>query len=314
MRPPAENQNPLRTPLNHLLGTEGNVRILRVLCETQSPIARTRVAEHARLNPSGVRRSLDRLAEYGIIEVVGSGRNQSVTLRRDHPLAEQLCSLYRSERETYELLTSTIQEAAGEMEENPTAIWVERPSSASPGMIDIGFLASARDIDAIREQLLNALETLEEDLAVHFVVRGYARADLLVESEEFRSRLEEVVLIYGWIPVAWRKGTGAPIGSHQGLDARAQVLARKVSELLPNDPSIIERALRWIEERERREGTSTVRDLQEWRRILSDLSLPQVQALLMEESERADRLRQSFPFVEALTPEERNEIFKGGTA
>jgi hypothetical protein len=44
--------------------------------------------------------------------------------------------------------------------------------------------------------------------------------------------------------------------------------------------------------------------------VLTTLSSRQVQALLVEESERADRLWQSLPFVDVLTPEDRAAVFR----
>jgi DNA-binding IclR family transcriptional regulator len=90
MRPPASKQDPLRTPLNQIFGSEGNVRVLRVLAFATEPIGRTRVARRAELNPSGVRRTLDRLAELGIVEAIGSGRGQSVRLRERYRLAGRI--------------------------------------------------------------------------------------------------------------------------------------------------------------------------------------------------------------------------------
>jgi hypothetical protein len=43
--------------------------------------------------------------------------------------------------------------------------------------------------------------------------------------------------------------------------------------------------------------------------VLTTLSIRKVEALFVEESERADRLRQSLPFVDVLTPEDRAAVF-----
>ena len=44
--------------------------------------------------------------------------------------------------------------------------------------------------------------------------------------------------------------------------------------------------------------------------MLTTLSSRQIEALLVEESERADRLRQSLPFVDVLAPEDRAAVFR----
>ena len=94
MRPPAQQQDPLRAPLNEILGSEGAVRVLRVLSDAKEPIARSRVAQRALLNPSGVHRILDRLADTGLVEIFGSGRNVAVQLRQQHPLSKPLQALF----------------------------------------------------------------------------------------------------------------------------------------------------------------------------------------------------------------------------
>ncbi|MBR9990237.1 MAG: hypothetical protein KFH98_10795 [Gemmatimonadetes bacterium] len=84
----------------------------------------------------------------------------------------------------------------------------------------------------------------------------------------------------------------------------------RLADHLAEDPSIIHRAIEWIDERERNASGIPAGDLAEWRSILSTLSVRQVQALLVEQSERADRLRQSLPFVDVLTPRERALVFR----
>jgi len=48
----------------------------------------------------------------------------------------------------------------------------------------------------------------------------------------------------------------------------------------------------------------------EWQRILDEWPLERILAFIQEDSERANRLRQSTPFVGILTPVEREEIYR----
>ncbi|MDX1579777.1 MAG: helix-turn-helix domain-containing protein [Gemmatimonadota bacterium] len=312
MRPPAEKQNPLRTPLNEVFRSEGNVRVLRVLASTDEPIGRTRVARRAELNPSGVRRTLDRLGELGIVEGFGSGRNRSVRLRDRHPLASAIRSLFAAERDVYELFVDVARTAFRRQDISARAIWLENPDDRSPGLIPIGILASPEAVDEAREAVLSELEEIEEELAVHFVAHTYTAADRLALDGEEAEQLREVILLHGWLPQEWTSSAGGPIESHRQLDARARGLAEGIAALLPNDPSIVDRAREWIDRRLEEAGSGESRNLREWRRMLEKLSLQQIQAFLREESERADRLRQSMPFVEVLTPTERKRLLEDG--
>ena len=144
MRPPSHRQDPLRSPLNEILGSEGAVRVLRVLARSRAPIARAQVARRAELNPSGVRRILDRLGELGLVDAVGSGRNQVVSLRDRHPLAAELRQLFQTEHDQFE---HTVDGARRLLTRNPppaTAVWIESPSVRTPGTVDIGVLAEPR--------------------------------------------------------------------------------------------------------------------------------------------------------------------------
>lgn len=307
MRPPAEPQDPLRTPLNHALGSEGRVRVLRVLAFAQEPIGRTTVARRAELDPSGVRRTLDQLSEMGLVEAIGSGRNQSVRLRDRHPLSSAIRSLYEEERKAFQRFVSAARKAFEQGDFPGRAVWLETPDARSPGTVHVGVLGAPDRVDRARDIVRTQLEEVEQELATHFVVHAYTGADRRATGEE-AERLRDLTLLYGWLSREWHASAGGPVESHRTLDERARRLAGAIAEELPRDPSIIDRTLRWIEQRSEEAGAREAENLEEWRRILEDLSIQQVQALLREDSERANRLRQSLPFVEVLTPAERERL------
>jgi len=304
MRPPARSQDPLRTPLNELLGAEGNVRVLRVLAARKAGLGRAAVAREARLNPRGVRAILDRLARAGIVNVQQSGRAGIVTLRDNHPLTSAIRRLFRQERALYDRLVTTVRDAAGQAALDVRAVWVTAGSAT--GTADVGVLASARDVDRAVYALEQQLRKAEQSLAIHFAVRAYTDAERDIVGE----RETPVTLVWGWLPFAWQHGGGGPLRSHRDLDDRARRLGERIAKHIAQDPAIIDRAVEWIDERERSGPDPSKRALEEWRSVLTTLSARQVEALLVEESERADRLRQSLPFVDVLTPEDRAAMFR----
>lgn len=310
MRRPANPQEPLRTPLNEILGSPGSLRVLRVLAFSEQLMGRAQVARRAELNPSGVRRTLDRLAELGVVETVGSGRNRAVRLRERHPLYTALRSLFAAERDLFERTIAELRRQIVAAGIAAKAVWIESPEARSPGTIDVGALADPQDLERVVAALQCLAEAVEERLRMHFVVHGYTDADRLAAGDQWR-RLEQVTLLHGWIPAGWRREGGGPITAHAGLDSRARRLAEAIAEILPNDPSLADRAREWIDQRlaASTDGRGTPA-LREWRRILTQLSISQVQALLSEDTERADRLRQSLPFVEVLSPSERAELLQ----
>ena len=56
-------------PLNGILGTEANVRILRALAESTAPISAAELSRRAQLQRSSVHRALRTLAGLGIVVV-----------------------------------------------------------------------------------------------------------------------------------------------------------------------------------------------------------------------------------------------------
>jgi hypothetical protein len=274
-------------------------------------MARTRVAERAELNPSGVRRTLDRLARTGLIEIIGSGRNQAVRLREEHPLLEPLRALFQVERIMFERVVEAARFALSGTHLGSSAIWVESSGARSPGTVDVGVLAEPAVLEEIVAAVEKSLEALEGDLALHFIVHGYTDADMGAAGDQ-RWRLDNVTLLHGWIPASWRNDKGGPIVTHEVLDQHARLMAQAIAEVLPNDPSLIDRAVVWIDDRLESASPRGAHELREWRRILTQLSLRQIQAQLTEDSERADRLRQSLPFVDVLSSEERARILSGG--
>ena len=310
MRPPSRRQDPLRTPLNDILGSVGAVRVLRVLSDAREPIGRTRVARRALLNPSGVRRTLDRLAEAGLVEIVGSGRNQAVRLRSKHPLAGPLRELFSAERETFDRTVESARAAFADAMLTATAIWIESPAARSPGTVDVGVLAAPGALAGAMTTVQRHFEKVEDETASHFFIHGYTDADRVAGGDQQR-RLEDVTLLHGWIPRQWRAEKAGPIVSHRTLDQHARRLAEAIAKSLPNDPSLIERTREWIDKRLESASERESHELREWRRVLSQLSIRQIQALLTEDSERADRLRQSLPFPETLSATELVQLMEG---
>jgi hypothetical protein len=268
-------------------------------------MGRSEVARKAELFPTGVRQVINHLADLGLVDIVGSGRNKVVSLRDRHPLAGSLRSLFNDERELFRSIIRTARRVFSDQVLPVQAVWIENPAVRSPGTIDIGVLGPLTGINTVVQLVEENLREIEHDIASHFVIHGYTDADLHTASAEQIQRLNQVILLYGWIPLRWRDNGGGPIRTHQDLNERARLVATKLAGLLSSDPSLIGRALEWIDERMNMASVHEQHALEEWRSILTELSVQQVQSFLMEQSERADRLRQSLPFVEVLTDIER---------
>ena len=100
-------------------------------------------------------------------------------------------------------------------------------------------------------------------------------------------------------------------GSHQFIDLVNLAYHREVAARLKVMPDeILARARsnlkRWLAVHA---GTSTARALKEWEILSETRTIPELIAIMTEDSDEGQRLRQSTPFVGVLSPQERKDIF-----
>lgn len=317
MRPAKIAQSNLVAPLNRILGTEANVRLLRVLCEARAPLGRPEVARRAEMDVSGVRRALDALAAEGIVEAAGAGARAPVRLRDAHPLALALRSLFAAEHRRAENVVDAIHQVARGLSPTPPALWIAAPP-AQPDALEVlrvGVLARAREVDGIARALRDALREVQRQHDVAIEVQGFTRADMETLSAESRAALGEARPVIGPAPATMLPAYApapSPVRSwargHGQLDWRALLLARAIGERIARDPGLISRAREYA--RQMAASSPSVREeMEEWEMLLDTLPPARLRAFLTDPGERATRLRQSLPFVGVLTPAERDELF-----
>jgi hypothetical protein len=103
----------------------------------------------------------------------------------------------------------------------------------------------------------------------------------------------------------------APADSHQFLDRLALAYHRVIAERLLASPEAVlsvarDNLRRWIK---RHAGTGTVQALEEWQRLIETRPARELAAILTEDSDEGQRLRQSSPFAGVLSEHERKEVF-----
>lgn len=314
MRPTKHPESIIFAPLNRIFRTEAGVRLLRILSLTRHPLATAEVAARARLDPSGVRRALRELAEQGIVEAVGAGAAQPVRLRMAHPFAPALRSLFRTEAARAEAITNHVRRAASAIAPPPRAVWMVHPvPSGASEALQIGVLAPPAQVDVAAQVLRGELREMErrEDLAVE--VRGYTAADFAVLSTAERDALSAAVPVLGPPPESLVAGDseawiGGRVRDHADLDARALAIARVIGKRIVRDPTLIERAQKYVREYLKTAPPGERKEMEEWAAILETMPPPRLRKFLVNTGERATRLRQSLPFLGALTPAERTTL------
>lgn len=153
----SQAQSHVRFPLTSVLGSEGNVRMLRAL--QREPQSAPRLAQLAGLSPPGARLVLDGLVRLQLAKVHGSGRSLLYSLNADHPFGPALEVLFEQERQRWEGLLDAIREVLGRRGAGVRSAWlygsVARGEDKASSDLDIALLVTSQDAaDALREALM----------------------------------------------------------------------------------------------------------------------------------------------------------------
>lgn len=298
MRPIASKQNVIRHPLNELLGSPANVRLMRVLVEeVYGPISAAEAARKTGLTLAGARRALIKLSKTGFVEREGGKRSQRFSLRDSDPISQIIRDLFETENNRYRRIITQIRQVLAKLPEVRTA-WIESPPTRVGEPLQIGILSDSRSLAYLGEQVKNRLAGIEQEFDLIIEIRTYSKADV----PEDLSKTTE--LLAGHFDSA----TASSGASHAERDDRAARYSAAIVQELEQDPSLIKRATRYLDFLLEEEQGSAEHDLREWRDILTRYSVQRIKDFLVSETPRAIRLRQSSPFFAVLNAEERDRV------
>lgn len=320
MRTPRRPQSALRAPLNEMLGTEANVRLLRVLVQGDGPITAGELARRADLNRTSVYPALNVLEAAGAIVFIGTGAQRLVQFRTAHPLGAQLAALFQAEAQRVDDLVSSLRSIAAELRPAPTSVWIEGPlliGSDRPGdAIACYVLADPAALSELMDHFVERVDALERRFDVSIDVRGTTRSELAARADSEAALMQDAILLAGVPPQALRPDTSraraSGLRSHEDHDVRARRLAVAIATKLKVDPGLIRLARQHVAERAKIASAGERRELQEWTRILA-MPASRLQKFLVEPGERATRLRQTLPSLDLLTPAERDAVLSSTT-
>ena len=319
MRPPAQQQSALRTPLNSILGTEANVRILRVLARARAPMGRAELARRAGLQLPGTHKAVERLLREGIVETVGAGKRTLLDLHAGHPLTNSLQALFDAESNRTDRLLASLKSMAMRLDPPPTAMWIEGSFAAGEDRtgeaLQVTVVSQSAYLDQTVDSLQTSLADLEQEHDLSVELRGKTRPDLAALSPSEWRALRNAISIFGLPPdafdpamaSAWQLRNSVV---HAYRDEQGRKLAKAIAEKLASDSSLATRTIELVQQRLRTASERERRDLLEWEAILKTKSASRLTQFLLDTSERAIRLRQTLPFHEVLTREERQAVME----
>lgn len=319
--PPKQKQPGLQKPLNQILGTESNVRILRVLAGTDVPVGAGELAKRAGLGRTSIYPTLEALEKTGILELVGAGRQRQIQFRRKHPFASPIIKLFYAESSHFENIILAMRRVLESIGPAIISAWIEGPSGHEEDPVSdsirLSILSDPRSIPDIGDFLSLSLGKVEEQFDVQVRVKLLTRSELASPNRTVLSKLRDAILVIGIPPTAFVESTSTRSRrnylAHSDHDMISRRLGVAVAAKLRHDPGLISVALRHLSKRAKIASPQERRELNEWKRRLITMSPSRLQRFLVEPGEDAERLRQSLPSLDLLTPAERQAAVESRT-
>lgn len=182
MTRPVQPASFLRQPLDLILSSTGNVRVLRVLVGHGGALSVSRIAALTRMTTEGVRRVLGELERARVVRVLGERSARLFEACAEHPLVIGLDDLFRVEESRFHDIRKSV--SAHACDGRIVAVWLfgsaARGSDGIDSDLDLVALidAPAAEVDAIADVLRDALRDDERRLGFTASIIAVSVADL----------------------------------------------------------------------------------------------------------------------------------------
>ena len=215
--------------------------------------------------------------------------------------------LFQAEKDQYEALLSAIKTRIGNLAPPPNSAWIQAFPEELGDPLALGVLHDARNLTNWIRQLRMQLDQVEQSFDLTIEVNGYTKADL----PGFKA--DEVFTLYGAPPFPDRSVREMFTRSltHEDMDRHSLELSRRLAEAVEHDTSLVRRAKEHVDHLLQKDQGPATRDITEWRDILESYSIRRLSQFLTSSSDRANRLRQSNPFLAILSSDERARLLSG---
>lgn len=315
MRPLKYRQSHMLQPLDEILAAPANVRLLRVLSRRRVPIAAGELAKSAALTRTSTYPVLRQLEGVGVVEFVGAGSQKLVQMSDRHPLTRVLRELFNAEANRFEALTVALRKLLSNLRRPPLSAWAIEASVQPNDILDLYVVSHPEDLESTTDFLNAHLADIERKFGVHIALRPLTRSELETLPDSPLPSPDDLVLIAGVPPQALRVRPSEAhrhrtFTSHDEHDQRSRRLALAVGTKIRRDPHLITVAQNNVRRRLPNASPRERRELAEWVRILSTMSPARLERFLVEDNERAIRLRQTLPMLNVLSATEREAVIR----
>ena len=303
----------MRYPLDSILGTRSAVAVVRALSMSGAPLSQAELARRGGLHLRGLPATLATLEAAGIVSFVGRGRTRQVQLYHRHPLIEQLRQLFQLEANRFDAVVQRLKTIGPHV--GCIASWIEGAMAEGTDTFSDPINATllfdglpSPDTQAIAQQQANDIQS-EQHVIV--ALRFHQRADLLRFTADRRAALAHAIVLSGPAPTDLVEAAAPAKRDEEqspplpDIGDQPLALAQMVAARIAKDPELVVLARNHVDRRLAMAGATERLTLLEWKGLLESLTPRQLAALLREDSERADRLRTSLPFIGVLSSADR---------
>ncbi len=180
--PEHPRQSALRYPLTAILGSVAKVETLRELARHGGELSAPSLIARTGLSKASVRHALKSLEGTAVVQEIGSGRSRLYRLRREHPLASGLDSLFQQEEERFEAILNAVRAAAGRCR-GLLAVWlygsVARGQDLAASDVDVAVVGEPASLPQIEQAMHAALGRAGRKLAFNASVVAVGSEDVL---------------------------------------------------------------------------------------------------------------------------------------
>jgi predicted nucleotidyltransferase len=171
-------QSHLDHPLTALLGSAGNVRVLRELVQHGGALGTAVLAQRSGLSIQQVRLVLDGLQRQGVVDVLGGGHARLFRARREHPLHAALETLFMAETKAFHAAWDRICDAAAAVPARAVWLYGSTARGDDTPTSDIDLLVISDTPSDAADHLRERLAPLEESFGRSVAVVGLDLADV----------------------------------------------------------------------------------------------------------------------------------------
>ncbi len=195
-------------PVDALLGSASEVRVLRILARHGGTLSASHLVNQTRLTRSNVHKALQSLTAGRVVEALGTGRSVLYQIAPQHPLVPALTAIFEAEAGRVNRVFEAIHRAADGHAPFVLGAWlygsVARGEDTIKSDLDVAIVVDEEPADRITKAIREDLEPMETDEGVTVSVLGLSPSEFLrlpsINLQFWTSLREDAVSLLGRSP------------------------------------------------------------------------------------------------------------------